>query len=183
MDSVRLVGSRAAGVAHELSDWDFAVETQEFSRFAVDLPHLVAPLEPLAAQWDRYSDHACYMLILRGPTKVDLIFPAEPQRWAGPWEPSAETLAAIDHHFWDWILWLAQKEHAGADDAVTKSLGDMYRLMLEPLGADAPPGSIAGALDVYLERRGELEERFGVHVPRELQDEVQPVLTRALRRA
>jgi hypothetical protein len=174
--SIRLTGSRAGGTAHELSDWDFAVETGDFPGLADELPRLVEPLHPLAAQWDRYSDHPCYMLMLSGPAKVDLIFPDEKQDWAAAWKPSADTLAAIDHHFWDWILWLEQKRRAGKDNAVTKSLGDMHRLMLEPMGARTLPGSIPDALDTYLRRRAALEDRFGVHVPHDLQDEVQPVL-------
>jgi hypothetical protein len=181
--SIRLTGSRADGTAHELSDWDFAVETGDFPRLADELPRLVEPLRPLAGQWDRYSDHACYMLMLRGPAKVDLIFPDEQHDWAAAWEPSADTLAAIDRHFWDWILWLEQKRLAGKDDAAAKSLGDMHRLMLEPMGARTPAGSIPEALDAYLSRRAALEERFGVRVPRELQNEVQPVVSRAQRRA
>jgi hypothetical protein len=181
--SIGLTGSRADGTAHELSDWDFAVETSDFPRFADELPRLVEPLHPLAAQWDRYSDHACYMLMLSGPVKVDLIFPEEKQDWAAAWKPSADTLAAIDHHFWDWILWLEQKRRAGKDEAVAKSLGDMHRLMLEPMGAASPPGSIPDALDAYLGRRAEFEERFRVRVPRDLQDEVQPLLSQAPRRA
>jgi hypothetical protein len=175
--SIGLTGSRADGTAHEFSDWDFAVETGDFPRIADELPRLVEPLRPLAAQWDRYSDHACYMLMLRGPAKVDLLFPNERQDWAAAWEPSADTLVAIDHHFWDWILWLEQKRRAGKDNAVTKSLGDMHRLMLEPMGARTLPDSIPDALDTYLRRRAALEDRFGVHVPHDLQDEVQPVLS------
>lgn len=175
--NIRLTGSRAEGTAHELSDWDFAVETRDFPRLADELPQLVEPLRPLAAQWDRYSDHACYMLMLSGAVKVDLIFPDEKQHWAAAWDPSADTLVAIDRHFWDWIHWLEQKRRAGKDDAVAKSLDDMHRLMLEPMGAASPLGSISDALDAYLERRTVLEERFGVRVPRELQNEVQPVLS------
>jgi Nucleotidyltransferase domain len=179
VSSIRLTGSRADGTAHELSDWDFAVETSDFPRLADELPRLVEPLRPLAAQWDRYSDHACYMLMLRGPQKVDLIFPDEKQDWAAAWEPSPDTLVAIDHHFWDWILWLEQKERARNEHAVKKSLGDMYRLMLRPMGAVKPPASIPDALGAYLGRRAALEERFGVSVPRELQDDVQPAVSRA----
>jgi hypothetical protein len=175
--SVRLIGSRAEGTAHDLSDWDFAVETGDFPRLAEQLPRLVEPLRPLAVQWDRYSDHACYMLMLSGPTKVDLIFPDQKQDWAGAWEASAGTLVDIDRHFWDWILWLEQKRRAGKDDLVTTSLDDMHRLLLEPMGAPQRPDSIPAAVDAYLGRRTVLEERFGMQVPRELQDEVRPVLS------
>ena len=50
---VRLAGSRARGEAHELSDWDFDVDTDDFESVARDLPVLVAPLAPVSAQWDR----------------------------------------------------------------------------------------------------------------------------------
>jgi hypothetical protein len=176
--SIRMTGSRADGTAHELSDWDFTVETSDFPRFADELPRLVEPLHPLAAQWDRYSDHACYMLMLRGPAKVDLIFLSERQEWAPPWLPSADNLADIDAHFWDWILWLVQKSRGADRRTVRKGLADMQRLMLAPMGARAEPGSIAQALDSYVALRAELEERFGVRVPRDVQEEVEPALGR-----
>jgi hypothetical protein len=175
--SVRLIGSRAEGTAHDLSDWDFAVETGDFPRLAEQLPRLVEPLRPLATQWDRYSDHACYMLMLSGPTKVDLIFRDQKQDWADAWVASPNTLVEIDRHFWDWSLWLEQKRRAGKEEMVTKSLGDMHRLLLAPMGAAQRPGSIPGAVDTYLGRRAVLEERFGMRVPRELEDEVRPVLS------
>jgi hypothetical protein len=43
------------GEANELSDWDFKVETGDFTSVAGALPELVAPLEPLAEQWDRLA--------------------------------------------------------------------------------------------------------------------------------
>jgi Nucleotidyltransferase domain len=175
--TMRLTGSRADGTAHELSDWDFLVTTYDFPRLAADLPRAVHPLQPLAQQWDRYSDHACYMLMLPGPTKVDLIFPDRKQAWAPPWEPSAETLAPIDAHFWDWIHWLEQKRRAGRTDALAKGLGDMYDLMLGPMGAKEPPASVDEAVEVYLALRDQLEERYGVNVPRKLENAVRPVLS------
>jgi len=182
--SVKLTGSRAEGTLHELSDWDFVVETGDFPRLAEVLPQLVERLRPLAQQWDRYSSHACYMLMLPGPTKVDLIFPDQKQEWAPAWVPSAGTLTAIDHHFWDWILWLEQKRRSGKVDVLEKSLRDMYELMLRPMGAKAGPGSVVEAVAVYLDLRRQLEERFGVDVPRELENEVRPaVLSRAQRPA
>jgi hypothetical protein len=172
--SVRLTGSREAGTAHELSDWDFLVEANAFETLARDLPELLEPLHPLAAQWDRYSDHACYMLMLRGPTKVDLIFPHEWQRWAPPWEVAAESLGAIDRHFWDWILWLEQKRRSGEE--LTSRLADLQELLLGPMGASDPPASVSEALASYVRLRGRLEERFGVSVPRELEAEVRPAI-------
>jgi hypothetical protein len=176
VEGVQLTGSRASGTTHDLSDWDFLVHTSDFSRLADELPDLAEPLRPIAAQWDRYSDHACYMLMLRGPTKVDLIFPDERQSWADAWQPSAATLTAIDAHFWDWILWLEQKRRGGKDEALTTSLADMHRLMLAPMGARSSPRSVFDAVRLFLELRTQLENRYGVEVPRELEREVRPSL-------
>ena len=175
--SVCLTGSRADGTAHEISDWDFLVTTYDFARLTADLPRAVHPLQPLAQQWDRYSDHACYMLMLPGPAKVDLIFPDRKQAWAPPWEPSAETLVAIDMHFWDWIHWLEQKRRGGKADALAKSLGDMYELMLGPMGAKTPPVSVGEAVESYVALRERLEEHYGVSVSRKLENAVRPVLS------
>jgi hypothetical protein len=41
-----------------MSDWDFRMHTAKPSRVARDLPELVAPLQPMAAQWDRLAEHA-----------------------------------------------------------------------------------------------------------------------------
>jgi hypothetical protein len=175
--SVRLGGSRARGKAHALSDWDWEVRTSDYDAVARDLPGLLAPLEPLAALWDPYSDVECYMLMLRGPTKVDVLFPDEPRKWDGPWRPSAKTLPRIDAHFWDWILWTEQKRRSGKADVVEKSLADMHRLMLAPMGVLRAPTSVTAALDAYLEARMRLEEIYGIKVPRALQREVEPALT------
>ena len=174
--AVRITGSRAEGRKHDLSDWDFAVVTDDFEVVARDLHRLVAPLRPLAEQWDRYSSHACYMLMLRGPTKIDLLFPDQHRDWSPPWGPSPETLSAVDVHFWDWILWLEQKRRSGRQDVLAKSLGDMHELMLRPMGVAARPQSVSEAVDVYLEARSELENRFGISVARTLEQEVRPAL-------
>ena len=173
---VRLSGSRAAGRAHELSDWDFLVLTDDFPAVARDLHALVSPLDPLSELWDPYSDRACYMLMLRGPTKVDLIFPSEKRDWAPAWDPRPDTLEAIDTHFWDWILWLEQKRRGGREAQFEKSFGDMFELMLRPLGVAARPRSVGGAVAAYVRARTELEARLGVAVPRRLEREVRPVL-------
>jgi hypothetical protein len=173
---LRLVGSRAEGRAHRLSDWDFAVETDDFDLVARDLPALVATLRPLAEQWDRYSSYPCYMLILRGPVKVDLLFLGEPWESPGTWNPTAETLEALDRHFWDWILWLEQKRRGHRDEVLAKGLGQMHELLLEPMGVARGPVSVPDAVDAYVDARSELERRFGVSVPRELEREVRPVV-------
>jgi predicted nucleotidyltransferase len=74
---IRLVGSRATQRARAESDWDFRVETFDFSAVAAALPDLLRPLDPLAEQWDRLSDRQCWMVIVPGPAKIDLIFPEE----------------------------------------------------------------------------------------------------------
>jgi hypothetical protein len=170
------VGSRAEGLAHDLSDWDFALEIEDFESVVRDLHELVASLRPLAEQWDPYSSYACYMLMAAGPTKIDLLFPSERRSWSPPWKPSPDTLGAIDLHFWDWILWLEQKRRGGNDDALAKSLADMHALMLRPMGVVAGPHSVSEATTAYLGARSELEKAFGVSVPRTLECEVLPAL-------
>lgn len=178
VSDVHLVGSRAEGRARELSDWDFAVTTDNFESVARDLPELVAQLGPLAQQWDPYASHACYMLMLPGPTKVDFLFLDELRTWAPAWSPSAETLEAIDRHFWDWILWLEQKRRGGKTAVLCEGLGNMYTLMLGPMGVESVPSSVEDALMSYLRARSALERRFSVAVPRRLQDEVLPALAK-----
>ena len=80
MTAVTLIGSRAAGTATDYSDWDFAVEVDDFHAVGTALSSRLAALKPLAQQWDPLSEHWCYMLMLAGPTKVDLLFPAEPHQ-------------------------------------------------------------------------------------------------------
>jgi predicted nucleotidyltransferase len=87
--SVELAGSRARGSETALSDWDFQVETSDFARLAADLPQLVDPLEPLARQWDRYSPHPTYMLMLRGPLKLDLLFRERRPGSRTPWRSTS----------------------------------------------------------------------------------------------
>src|SRR5262249_56796395 len=85
VEGVELVGSRAEGRANERSDWDFRVVTDAFERLAPALPELLAPLEPITQQWDRLSEHPCWMQMLRGPVKIDLIFAEEVQEPGPPW--------------------------------------------------------------------------------------------------
>jgi hypothetical protein len=170
--AVELVGSRATGAPSRLSDWDFEVETDDFNAVAPELPSMVAGLEPLAQQWDRISEYPCYMLMLRGAVKVDLIFPGQPYESLPPWTVSAETLEGIDRHFWDWILWLASKREKGQDEVVRRELAKMSVHLLRPLGVDRVPGSIESALGSYRSARDEREREFGVEVSRRLEHEV-----------
>jgi hypothetical protein len=171
-----LAGSRAEGPTHELSDWDFVIDTSDFETLARDLPPIMAPLEPVAQQWDRYSSTECYMLMLAGPVKVDFIFPDQPREWSPPWVAQPETLEAIDCHFWDWILWLTQKRAGGHTERIAPGLEDMHRLMLVPMGVGPVPHSLDEALKSYLNARDALERRFAVQVPRKLQAIVMPAL-------
>jgi hypothetical protein len=174
--SVRLAGSRASGEAHVLSDWDFAVETEDFEALARDLPSVVAPLRPLAEQWDRYSFIACYMLMFRGPLKVDLLFPDQPREWSPPWSPGPETLDPIDRHFWDWILWIEQKRRGGHGEVVATTLRQMFDLLLRPMGVSAQPATAREAMTAYLRARARLERRFGMSLRSELEPEIRPLV-------
>jgi hypothetical protein len=108
VNDVRLTGSRARGDSTSFSDWDFEVETGDFSALARAMPSLVAPLRPICQQWDRLSTHETYMVVLDGPTKVDFLFDVRHER-EEPWTVEAGTLQGIDDHFWDWALWLRSK--------------------------------------------------------------------------
>jgi hypothetical protein len=169
---IQLVGSRAAGPAREESDWDFLVEARDFVAVAAALPSLLAPLEPLAQQWDRLSDEQCWMLILRGPTKVDLIFPEEPHEHEHPWKPSADNLDALDAHFWDWMLWLWSKETGGKREIVSSELQKLFVHLLDPLGVEEVPSSISEAVSSYRWARDRAEQRLGCVISRELDSEV-----------
>jgi hypothetical protein len=176
---IELAGSRAEGRAGELSDWDLRVETDDFEGLAEALPALVSELDPLAQQWDRLSPEWCYMLMLRGPTKVDLIFPEHPHVNEPPWEPSRDNLSDVDAHFWDWMLWLHAKEAAGKSELVAAELQKLTVHLLAPLGSTRVPTSIAEAVASYRAARDRAERELWVHVPRELERVVAPRLTRA----
>ncbi|HEV8565335.1 MAG TPA: hypothetical protein VGR41_10505 [Actinomycetota bacterium] len=174
--AVAFVGSRAAGTATPLSDWDFNVEIDHFPVVAADLPALVSGLEPLARQWDRLSPTRCYMLMLTGPAKVDLIFSDVPHRPLPPWVVTGQTLHEIDDHFWDWILWLASKSLSGKDRVVAEELEKMSAHLLRPMGVEEVPMSIGGATTAYRNARDRAESGRGVVVSRRLEREVLPVL-------
>ncbi|HET6712321.1 MAG TPA: hypothetical protein VFI59_01215 [Actinomycetota bacterium] len=176
--AVELVGSRAIGSALPLSDWDFVVSIDAVDAVLAALPSLVAPLHPLAQQWDPLgpTTYRCFMLMLRGPVKVDLIFPGVPHEPAPPWTPAPGTLEAIDRHFWDWILWLTSKEQGGRDDLVREQLAVMSHHLLRPLGVEDVPGTIPRATLEYVTARDRLAERYGMRVPLALEHEVRPAL-------
>jgi len=173
--AVVLVGSRARGEAAELSDWDLKVETSAFRPVAAALPALVAPLKPLAQQWDRLSEHACYMLLLPGVGKVDLIFD-EPCKPKPPWVVRLTTLPSIDDHFWDWTLWLAAKDRAGKQALVRSELKKMHEHLLAPLGVQRVSAGVSNAVTAYTPARAGAERRLGVAVPRAVENEVRRLL-------
>ncbi|WP_433333046.1 hypothetical protein [Spirillospora sp. CA-294931] len=173
---VEPTGSRARGTATELSDWDFHVDAEDFGQVASDLPELIAPFEPLAAQWDPLGDCESYLLIFSGPAKVDLLFPDVLRSWNPPWRVGPDTLPYIDAHFWDWMLWLVSKRHHGMDDRVRGELLRMRLHVLEPLGIAHLPSSLQDAATRYIRARDRLETRYGLHIPRQLQNEVLPLV-------
>jgi hypothetical protein len=118
------------------------------------------------------------MLILANPAKVDLIFPDEPHTPEPPWGPAADNLPGIDAHFWDWMLWLKAKEARGKLDRVDAELAKLFEHLLEPLGVQRRPASIAEAVADYRAARDSAENRFGVRVDRRLEAAVMPAVAR-----
>jgi hypothetical protein len=177
VSSVELRGSRAEGTATRYSDWDFVVFAPTFETLAMRLPDLVSPLEPLVQLWDPLSNVACYMLIMDGPTKIDLIFEEVPNEPRAPWTASAETLPAINDHFWDWTLWLTSKAAVGKHSMVSDELAKMSHHLLAPLGIAHVPGSLGEAVDVYLGALADCELRFDVAVDRRAEGQIVPVVT------
>jgi hypothetical protein len=177
---LRLVGSRAHGSPTVLSDWDFLVESDDVEAVTAALPTLVAPLEPLVAQWDRLSEEsAYYMLILPEGVKVDFVLDRPPML-EPPWDVRPETLAPLDGHFWDWILWLGGKQLRGEDELVRSMLaGLMFEHLLGPLGVAEAPPSIGDAIERYRTARAARESEFGIEVPRRVEAAVLPRLEAA----
>jgi hypothetical protein len=173
---VELVGSRARGDATPLSDWDFRIDTTDAVALARDLPDLVEPLAPLAAQWDRLGERATYMLMLPGAIKIDL-FPGDERReLEPPWEPTASNVAAIDAHFWDWVLWLGSKFLQGRQDLVEAELRKLQHNLLGPLGVETAPPTIDAAVAEYHGARDRLERRWNISIDRRLGNEVSMAL-------
>jgi hypothetical protein len=170
--SVEFAGSRSRGTHSELSDWDFAVTTSDFDALARDLPALVVPLEPLGQQWEPLGHFPVYQVLRRGPTKIEYLFLDRVQEPAPPLVPSAETLAAIDNHFWDWIWWVATKAAIGRDDLVDEHMPQLHARLLRPLGVEDVPASIGAAIDAFVARRQAVEHKLGVSVDRALETEV-----------
>jgi predicted nucleotidyltransferase len=132
VSSVRLAGSRSRSEGLPLSDWDFIVEVTDLERIKEDIAGLLGELSPLGHQWDPLSDRWNYMVMLPGPVKVDLII-EEPHPIEPAWVPSRENLPAIEHHFWDWTLWLATKSSRGRSELVADGLKKMFDNLLAPM--------------------------------------------------
>jgi hypothetical protein len=64
------------------------------------------------------------------------------------------------------------------DELVAGELEKLFEHLLGPLGATARPSTIGEAVDAYREAREQLEVKVGVTVPREVEKEVAPALTR-----
>jgi hypothetical protein len=151
--SVELVGSRSIGIETALSDWDIQIAAIDVDELMAALPSLTEQLGPLTAQWDRLSSRPVYMLILPGGIKVDLFADDRPRTSEPAWQPTSDNLKAIDAHFWDWILWLGSKQLHGQADLVDQECQKLYVHLLQPLGANAIPRSIASAVEQYFDLR------------------------------
>jgi hypothetical protein len=180
VNSVEFAGSRSRGTHEELSDWDFAVETSDFDALARDMPALVAPLDPLGQQWEPMGHFPVYQVFLRGPTKIEYLFLEQSQDSMPPLEPSRDTLAAINTHFWDWIWWLTTKASIGRSDLVAEHMAQLHTQLLRPMGISAEPDSIGSAVEAFVARRNALEEEFGITVDRALENEVRQGIGRVL---
>lgn len=150
--SVQLAGSRERGDPNPLSDWDFVIETDDAGHVRENISHLLDPLGPLVAQWDRLGPVWCYMLILKGGVKVDVIVEGSTRVDEAPWDVLAETLPAIEGHFWDWTLWLGSKSLKHDSNLVAHELAKMFDHLLEPLGVRQGPKSL-GESDIGVHRR------------------------------
>jgi hypothetical protein len=171
VSSVVLGGSRARGAATALSDWDLYVEGEP-EAMMTEIPALVASFGPLAAFWEPLSQQAGYMAVMDGPTKVDLFLLGASRKIQPPWLLSADTLAPIDGHFWDWILWLGAKALRGERQLVVDELVKMHEYLLAPLGVASAPGSLDEAVALYRRARAQAMDALGVAVNPELERQV-----------
>ena len=169
--NVTLTGSRSRGDATEWSDWDFFVDVTDLDAISIALPKLLEEVRPLSQIWDPLSHHAVYMLILKGPTKVDLIFdyPHEP-------EPARainrETIEHINKHFWDWILWIASKEIRGMHDITKEELKKMHTYLLATMGCTAIPITVEDAINEYTLLSGKQKKLLQTEISPTLEKEV-----------
>ena len=175
--SVSLGGSRERGSATELSDWDLYL-VGDPAAMMVEVPAIVASFRPLAAFWEPLAEEAGYMVVMDGPTKVDVFPTGGRRRIQPPWVVRAETLAQIDGHFWDWTLWLGGKTLRDERELVARELITMHGFLLEPMGVAAAPATLAEARAVYLRARACAMDALGVLVDPELGRQVSNALRR-----
>ena len=165
---VELIGSRAVGDPTALSDWDFALAAPDAASAVDDLPARIRATGPLALFWDPLSTRRNLVVVVDGPHKVDLILDV-PHRPRPPWTAGPDTLAAIDQHFWDWVLWLGSKHLRGRRELVTSELVKLTNHLLRPLGLADRPATIEEAVRAYTtaERPG-VDGELGRQVARAL---------------
>lgn len=165
VERVELTGSRARGTHTELSDWDFRIEGHDMDAIVRDLPALADELDPLMAMWDPLSERAVFMLITQDGVKVDLFPGDETRPIQPPWDPARDDASDIDGHFWDWTLWLGGKHLGGKTQLVGDELVKMYDHLLKPIGAAAPPATIAEAVATYRQLRDpHVDETLGSRI-------------------
>lgn len=177
VSSVVLGGSRARGTATALSDWDLYVEGEPEGMME-EIPEVVASFGPLAAFWEPLSEQAGYMGVMNGPTKVDVFPIGASRRIQPPWLLSADTLASIDGHFWDWTLWLGGKALRGERQLVADELVKMHGYLLASLGVASAPRSLDEVVALYRRARAEAVDAHGVAVNPELGRQVSEALHR-----
>jgi predicted nucleotidyltransferase len=177
VSSVTLGGSRERGRATELSDWDLYLVGDPVGMMA-EVPAIIASFRPLAAFWEPLAEEAGYMVVLDGPTKVDVFPTGGRRRIQPPWVVSAETLAQIDGHFWDWTLWLGGKTLRGERELVASELIKMHGFLLEPMGVAVAPRTLDEARAVYLRARASAMDALGMFVDPELGRRVSNALRR-----
>lgn len=142
------VGSRVEGEPTALSDWDFAVEAEDHDAVVATLPTAIEATAPLALLWDPLSPRWDLMVVVDGPSKVDLILDA-PHEPAPPWLVDEGTRPMIDQHFWDWALWLGSKHLRGRRVLVDDELAKLFDHILGPLGAGERPVTVDEAVAAY----------------------------------
>jgi hypothetical protein len=174
---VTLGGSRERGRATELSDWDLYL-VGDPEAMMVQVPGVIASFGPLAAFWEPLAEEAGYMVVMDGPTKVDVFPTGGRRRIQPPWVLSAETLVEIDGHFWDWSLWLGGKTLRGQRELVADELIKMHNFLLKPIGVATAPADLGEAVGVYLDARASAMDALGVFVDPELGRQVSHALRR-----
>ncbi len=176
--SVALAGSRRAGDPTLLSDWDFHVAVDD-DELVDALADQLEGFPTLAVFWDPLSTRATLIVLLEGPIKIDLIVSGTANPHPVPrWDVHPGSLARIDVHFWDWILWLGSKQLRADHDLVRQELDKMWHALLQPIGVARPVTSLAGTVEAYVAARDRQEHRFGVNLDHRLERQVRAALTR-----